>query len=31
MKQNGEWRKSGKLALYPALEKDGSIYIELQN
>ena len=31
MEQNAEWRKSGNLALYPVLEKDGSIYIELQN
>jgi hypothetical protein len=31
MEQNAEWRKSGNLALYPALEKDGSIYVELQN
>jgi hypothetical protein len=31
MEQNAEWRKSGNLDLYSVLEKEGSIYIELQN
>jgi nitrite reductase/ring-hydroxylating ferredoxin subunit len=31
MEQNAGWRKSGNLDLYSVLEKEGSIYIELQN
>jgi hypothetical protein len=31
MEQNADWRKSGNLVLYPALEKGGNIYIEFQN
>jgi hypothetical protein len=31
MEQNAGWRKSGNLDLYAVLEKEGSIYIELQN
>jgi nitrite reductase/ring-hydroxylating ferredoxin subunit len=28
IEHNAEWRKSGNLALYPVIEKEGSIYIE---